>query len=253
MPDAGGLVIATDQTSARAYAETAARPSPAGSRSWCSATSPRAAKRSSVRGRPGPLDGGGPDGVGGRGHAPAGGRGVRDVRPPRRCSSPRRSAGSSGPEPGGRPRRCSCPACRTCCGTRPRLERERDHVRRCQGRAGRGGRCWPRRSGPRPRRTCRRAVHRAGQRGRLRPGGLRRRRVRSDRPGRQRRGTRLPRAAGAAGAEQVKDLLRRHQADHSVRAPGRGAAAPTRTCGSSARSSTGWSPPGITAPTCRTG
>ncbi len=49
-------------------------------------------------------------------------------QPRRRCSSPRRSAGSSGPGAAARPRRSSCPACRRCCSSPAAMELERDHA-----------------------------------------------------------------------------------------------------------------------------
>ena len=111
VPDAGGLVIASNQTSARAYARIlrgitgedptvvlsddagrqagieASRPTPRGGWwrcGWC----PRASTC--------------------RGCASA----CTPPRPRPRCSSRRRSAGSCGPDGAGRRPRCSCPPCR---------------------------------------------------------------------------------------------------------------------------------------------
>ena len=49
-------------------------------------------------------------------------------RPPPRCSSPRPSAGSSGPAPAARPRRSSCRRCPSLLGFASELEAQRDHV-----------------------------------------------------------------------------------------------------------------------------
>jgi len=76
VPDAGGLVIASDQASARAYAELLG-PSPNRSRCWSQRRRPGGPQHQPVRHQRPPVDGGGADGVGGRRRAPAGGRGVR--------------------------------------------------------------------------------------------------------------------------------------------------------------------------------
>ena len=78
MPDAGGLVIATDHEHARAYARLLSR--------ICGekvptvlSDDPKASRRHrAVRGVVGPLAGGGPDGLRGSRHPPAGRRRLRD-------------------------------------------------------------------------------------------------------------------------------------------------------------------------------
>ena len=112
VPDAGGLVIASNQTSARAYARHPARHHRARSpRSWCPTTPVRApASRRSPRA---PRGGWSPCGWCRRGSTCRGcASGSTRRRPRPRCSSPRRSAGSCGPGAGARPPRCSCPRCR---------------------------------------------------------------------------------------------------------------------------------------------
>ena len=78
IPDAGGLVIATDQDSARAYAKLIREITGQQGRPSCSPTTPAPRKRieefSATRR---PLDGRGPDGVRGRRRAAARGRRVR--------------------------------------------------------------------------------------------------------------------------------------------------------------------------------
>ena len=80
MPDAGGLVIAGDHETARAYAALLRRVS--GERPVVVLSDDPTARQEDLRVRRvhGPLDGRGADGVRGSGRAPARGRGVRDVR-----------------------------------------------------------------------------------------------------------------------------------------------------------------------------
>ena len=146
MPDAGGLVIATDQTGGPGVREAAAGDHRRDGRRWCSPTtaaprrgSPRSPSRTSAgwsrcgwcpRASTSP---GSPSGC------------TRPARRPR-CTSPRRSGGSCGPAGPGRRRRCSCPRCRRCCGWPARWRPQRDHVlgRRRERRGGRAGTttCW---------------------------------------------------------------------------------------------------------------
>ena len=88
-------------------------------------------KIADVHRRRDPLDGGGADGLRGRRRAAARGRRLRDHAPRRRCSSPRRSAGSCGPASAVRPRRSSCRRCRCCSATPPRW---RSSATTCSGR-----------------------------------------------------------------------------------------------------------------------
>ena len=99
-----------------------------------------------------------------------------------RCSSPRRSAASCGPASAARPRRCSCRRCPTCSASPPRW---RSSATTCSA-----ARSPTRTTSSPPRTTCspgqrgRRASDeelgpsRRSARGALRPGALRRRRVR---------------------------------------------------------------------------
>ena len=116
MPDAGGLVIASDQTTARAYAADPGRGHRHRRRWWCCPTSP--GRRRGSPGSPRPATAGWSRcGWSARASTCRGSRSgcTPPARPPR-CTSPRRSAGSSGPGGRGRRRRCSCPACRCCSG-----------------------------------------------------------------------------------------------------------------------------------------
>ena len=116
MPDAGGLVIATDQTTARAYAAILAEvtgTAPVLVLSDEPGASARIARFADVAR---PLDGRGPDGERGRRRAPARRRASTPPARPPRCSSRRPSAGSCGHGGRGRRRRCSCPASRCCSG-----------------------------------------------------------------------------------------------------------------------------------------
>ena len=150
MPDAGGLVIATDQTTARAYAEIlrditgtapvvvlsdeagasdriAAFASPTTGGWWPSGWCPRA---STCRASPSAS--------------------TPPARRPR-CSSPRPSAGSCGRGGRGRRRRCSCPASRCCWGW-PASWRPSATT------------CWASRTGPRRSGTTRSWRRRTGSR-----------------------------------------------------------------------------------------
>ena len=112
VPDAGGLVIATDQTQARAYAEilesiTGEKPRRRALRRRRVA---RAASRTSPRAT---SAGWSPCGWCPRASTcPGSASGSTPPRPRRRCSSPRPSAASSGPGAAARPPRCSCPRSR---------------------------------------------------------------------------------------------------------------------------------------------
>ena len=119
MPDAGGLVIASDQDSARAYAEDAQ----GGLRRVADG---RAVRREAgveedrrLR-RPATTAGWSRSGWSPRASTCPGWRSASTPRRRRpRCSSPRRSAASCGPGAAARPRRCSCRRCRTCWPTPP--------------------------------------------------------------------------------------------------------------------------------------
>ena len=128
MPDAGGLVIAGDHETARAYAGAAAEDQRRAA--GCSALRrpDRVQEDLRVRGLDRALDGRGPDGLRGRGRAAAGGRGLRDVACPPRCSSPRRSAGSSGSRQRGETASVFVPSVPVLLGFAAELEAERDHV-----------------------------------------------------------------------------------------------------------------------------
>ena len=156
VPDAGGLVIATDQTKARAYAKQLAGDHRAQARPSCSPTTRRpASKITAFSDEQRALDGRGAHGERGRRRAAAHGRASTPPRPRRRCSSPRPSAASCAPGAAARPRACSCRACRCCCGCAGELEEERDHVL---------GRRARRRPGPRRTRSCAQAARAARHR-----------------------------------------------------------------------------------------
>ena len=128
VPDAGGLVIASDQDSARAYAALLAKitgEKPTVVLSDEKAASKRIAEFAERRVA---LDGRGPDGLRGRRRAAAGRRASTPRRPPRRCSSRRPSAGSSGPAPAARPRPVFVPSVPSLLGFASELEAQRDHV-----------------------------------------------------------------------------------------------------------------------------
>ena len=128
IPDAGGLVIATDQTAARAYA-----------------ADPRGDQRRARHGRALRREGGERAHRGVLGRTPAAGwspcawcprastcRGSPSASTPpaprRRCSSRRRSAASCGPAVAARRRRSSCRTCRRSWRSASQLELERDHA-----------------------------------------------------------------------------------------------------------------------------
>ena len=198
MPDAAGLVIASDHADARAYAAllrgmTGTRPS------WCCPTIRRRARRS-PRSPPPATAGWSRCGWCPRGWTSRGWRSA-STRPAcaPRCSSPRPSAGSSAPGSGARPHRCSCLRSRRCSAYAAELEAERDHVLapRSATTAEEDA------SSPRPSaqrdtagRARRPAVPGAEGVGAFRPGAVRRRRVRTPPGGLRGRG--LPRAARPA-------------------------------------------------------
>ena len=116
MPDAGGLVIASDQSTARAYAAILADvtgTAPVVVLSDEPGASARIARFAALA----RTAGWSRSGWSARASTCRGWRSgcTRPARP-RRCTSRRPSAGSSGRGGRGRPRRCSCPACRCCSG-----------------------------------------------------------------------------------------------------------------------------------------
>ena len=126
VPDAGGLVIATDQDSARAYA--ALLKQIAGEAPTVVLSDEKAASRK-IRSSPTPTRAGWlPSGWCPRASTCRAWRSASMPRPPRpRCSSPRPWAGSCGPAVAARRRRSSCPRCRSCWAGR-RDGGQRDHV-----------------------------------------------------------------------------------------------------------------------------
>ncbi len=128
MPDAGGLVIATDQASARAYARILEHVSGEKPVVVLSDDDGASQRIESFTDGPAALDGRRPDGVRRASTCPGWRSGSTPRRPVPRCSSPRRSAGSCGPGAEARPPRSSCPACRCCSGLAAELEVERDHA-----------------------------------------------------------------------------------------------------------------------------
>ena len=128
VPDAGGLVIATDQDSARAYARLLKAVSGETPTVVLSDEKAGVEEDRDVRRRRRPAgwsrSGWSPRASTCRGWPSASTR----PRPRRRCSSPRRSAGSSAPGGAARPRRSSCRRCRTCWPTPPSWRSQRDHV-----------------------------------------------------------------------------------------------------------------------------
>ena len=129
MPDAGGLVIATDQQAARAYAKLLEQVTgekavvvlsdDAGRVRAGSPTFAASDQRWLVAVR---MVSEGVD-------IPRLAVGVYATSASHPAvTSPRRSAGSSGPAGPARPPRCSCPACRTCSGWPARWRPQRDHV-----------------------------------------------------------------------------------------------------------------------------
>ena len=121
MPDAGGLVIASDHETARAYAALLRRIS--GERPVVVLSDdPTASKKiSAFAAVDRPLDGRGADGVRGRGRAPAGGRGVRDERVDRAVLRP--GGRPVRPRPAARRDRVGLPArrSRSCSASPPSL------------------------------------------------------------------------------------------------------------------------------------
>ncbi len=114
VPDAGGLVIATDQDSARAYAKTLQGRSRARRRPSCCPTRSRRRRRSRTS-PPATAAGWSRSGWSPRASTCPASRSASTPPPPRhRCSSPRRSAASSAPGAAARPRRCSCRRSPTC-------------------------------------------------------------------------------------------------------------------------------------------
>jgi superfamily II DNA or RNA helicase len=118
VPDAGGLVIATDQDSARAYAALLKQVSGEAADGRAVRREGRLEEDRDRSPSRGPLDGRGADGVRGRRRAAAGRGRVRDDHLDAAVLRPGRGrfvrAGG-----GARPRRCSCRRCRTCWGTPP--------------------------------------------------------------------------------------------------------------------------------------
>ena len=169
VPDAGGLVIATDQT----------RPAPTptilrgdhrrGARRRALRRR-RRERRASRRSPRATSAGWSPCGWCPRASTCRGSRSASTPRRPRRrCSSPRPSAGSCGPGGAARPRRCSCPACPLLLELR-RATRGRARPRARPAEAGRrrGRRCGPRRTRCSPRPTAAEADRRTSTSGRSR-------------------------------------------------------------------------------------
>ena len=162
IPDAGGLVIATDQDAARAYAKLLAR------------DHRRAGHRRALRRRRGlerdrgvrrraTTAGWSPCAWCPRASTCRGSRSACTPPPSRpRCSSPRPSAASCGPGGAARRRRCSCRPSRRCSRSPTRWSVERDHALDRPKKAGEedpyaGPRtsCWRRRTGRRTRTPAR--------------------------------------------------------------------------------------------------
>ena len=178
MPDAGGLVIASDQESAKAYAKILRAASRARRRRVVLSDDPKASGRiAEFAATNGALDGGGPDGLA-RASTCRGWRSACTRRARRRrCSSRRRSAGSCGR--GGRARRpaCSCRSVPVLLELASELEaRARPRAGQAAPGEGRLGRRAARRRQPHQGRAGRggEGVHLAGRLGRARPGDLRR-------------------------------------------------------------------------------
>ena len=177
MPDAGGLVIASDQTTARAYAALLGRHHGRRARRGAVRRAGRVGRIARFVGVGRPLDGRGPNGVSEGVDVPRLAVGVTPRARRRRCSSPRRSAGSCGLAAGGgdgvgvRAQRCRCcwgwPAswrrsATTCSASRTAL-RSSGTTSCSRGRSAHGGRAGGGREG----------VHRAGGARRARPADLR--------------------------------------------------------------------------------
>ncbi len=120
VPDAGGLVIATDQDSARSYAKTL--------RKITGEAADRGALRREggleedqrLRRRRVALDGRGADGLRGRRRAPPGRRRLGHHHLDAAVLRPGRRAASCAPGPAARSPRSSCPRCRGCSPSPPR-------------------------------------------------------------------------------------------------------------------------------------
>ena len=123
VPDAGGMVIASDQDSARAYAAMLKKISGEAADGRAVGREGRVEEDREVHLVRAAVDGRGPDGLRGRRRAAAGRRGVGDHGPRRPCSSPRPWAASCGRDRAARPRRCSCRRCRTCWSSPPTWRR----------------------------------------------------------------------------------------------------------------------------------
>lgn len=114
MPDAGGLIIATDQQTARSYAKLIEQVT---GEKAAVVLDDQARPRASRRSRRPTSGGWSRCGWCPRGSTSLDWRSVSTPPAPApRSTSPRRSAGSCGPAAPARPRRSSCPACRTCSG-----------------------------------------------------------------------------------------------------------------------------------------
>ncbi len=147
VPDAGGLVIASNQTSARAYASH-----PQGDHRR--GRDGRAVRRRGVQrpdrgvlGRDAALDGRGPDGVRGRRRAAPVRRASTRPPPRPRCSSRRRSAASCGPGAAARRPRSSCRRCPSSSATRRPWRRSATTPSTARRPTSPRPRCGPRRRG----------------------------------------------------------------------------------------------------------
>ena len=211
MPDAGGMVIASDQTTARAYAKLLAR-SPAKRRPWCCPTIP-APRTGSSSSPPAPARGWSrcawcPKASTCPGWPSASTPPARRLR----CTSPRRSGGSCVRRQPGETASVFLPSVPSLLHLASELEAQRNHVlgkphreiaRRRNARANASKTEASRASGQR--------VRIAGRRRRTRPGDLRRLFVRHRTPAGSDEEADYLGIPGLLDADQMRDLLRRRQ------------------------------------------
>ena len=267
VPDAGGLVIASDQDSARAYAADPAARSPASAPTVVLSDEKAVVEEDRRLRRRRPRAGWSPSGWCPRASTCPASRSASTPPPPRpRCSSPRPSAASCGPGAAARPRRSSCRRCRQPAGPTP--PSSRSSATTCCGRT-------DQRRGRHLRRRERPARPGAGRRERLR----RARRCPFEALGSEARFDRVLFDGGEFGHEgevhvgseeemdflgipgllepdQMRQLLaqRRATGPRSRGRPDAGgrhrwpSSPPTSSSPCCAASSTAWSPPGTTAP-----
>ncbi len=114
VPDAGGLVIATDQDSARAYAKTLQRRLRGGADGRAVRREAGLEEDRGLLRRRGPLDGRGADGLGGGRRTPPRRRRLRHHHRDAAVLRPGGRPASCAPGAEARRRRCSCRRCRTC-------------------------------------------------------------------------------------------------------------------------------------------